>query len=265
MDPSQCSKSISSEQCSRALIVKSIIDVNKPSGKSSQLPEIALAPTDSVAMNTPTYWARNIASGLGSAILYAAAGKLSGSALRGSASALNLEGKAAQICASEMTAQITGAAVWDFTRKPNQGETRFSNSVSGATSFLFFELGNARLKTSLSNKLLSSVGHVAIGAGGGMVQHITSDVMNGRRPTSESLLETAINGGAMNLILPHTQRLIGKGIDVVNLQVGRGVPVPRIDLHLPLPPDSASPTLSQLAKENPLARVQLFKSRLIAF
>lgn len=77
------------------------------------LPKVSLYVVKEAPYLSAAYCAQTIASGLASAVPYALAGKLTGGALRRLGGALRMEGAAARLIASEKSAGIVGAAVYD--------------------------------------------------------------------------------------------------------------------------------------------------------
>ena len=52
----------------------------------------------------------------------------------------------ARVLTHEAGAQVLGAGIYDFIKKPGEGRTRIGNSVATIASFTVFEGGNRLLK-----------------------------------------------------------------------------------------------------------------------
>jgi hypothetical protein len=65
---------------------------------------------------------------------YVVAGRATGGAMRWSGEALGVEGRTAELFKDEKIAQIAGAGIYDGMRRPDQGQTRLGNALSGLVS-----------------------------------------------------------------------------------------------------------------------------------
>lgn len=210
--------------------------------------------------------------------------------LRSGAQALIKSQKAreigARIIASNKTGQILGAGIYDFAKEPekeaeakgkavpNGGEPaattkeRLATGGAGAASFAVYEAMNPLLhKTGVVGRFLEqsgiakklavkTAGLFTIGATGSAVGSATRTGINeGRLIRPEEMQESALSGGAMNIILPTVQHGIGKAINHLNIKLRRGIPIQdyvkdnNIDLN-------SSPNLKKEINTNAFARVQ---------
>lgn len=205
---------------------------------------------------TGTWLAQSVSSGLGSLVPYVVAGKIAGSTMRTTGLMTDLHGSAAAIAKNERIAQIVGAAAYDGMRMPAEGETRLGNALAGGAAFGVFEAG------SLLSKNMGMIGRLTTRAGtgsiGGLTQaSVSSVVATGELPDQKRAYEAAIGGAVMNVALPATQKAITSSIDLVNVGLGRGVPVDRfVNNRLGAHSLEQSSTLKTMVDANPWARVQ---------
>ncbi len=213
-------------------------------------------------------WAVQSLSGAAGAIIpYVLAGKAVGAGMRAAGVQMGVRGGVARVLASESVAQIAGAGVYDFIKKPNQGETRFGNSIGTMAGFTVFEGGNKWLgkaiptaaSTGLTRAALTGVGRIGVGAAGGLVTYdssnLTSSFMTGEKnhATMDGRISAMANGGFINLALPPLQKGVTKLADIaVNKPLGRGIPIERYLKEQGL----SDSEIANLSYENRLARVR---------
>ena len=220
----------------------------------SRLPEMELAKHEFLS----TGWlVESTAAGLGMLIPYTVAGKFTGGALRSVGARLELKGSAAKFFQHQASAQILGAAIYDGMRETRPGETRMGNALGGAAAFTAFELGNAVSKELPLAKML--LARAAIGSVGAVTQQSVSSLWStGQMPGRESLLKAGVGGMVMNIVLPESQRALGKVVDGTRMGLGLGVPVDRYIQNKTQGEEAAkvSKPLAELQETAPWARVQ---------
>ncbi|MBX9688809.1 MAG: isoamylase [Candidatus Obscuribacterales bacterium] len=237
--------------------------------------------------------AQSLASAGGAILTYTVVGKAAGFGLNKLGSGLGLEGGAARFLASESTAQIVGAGLYDFAKAPNKGETRLGNAAGSVAAFGVFSLGNnllARSKNIAESTLYSGLGRFAVGAAGGLTALETSHFVSSKLGVENKALgfderwSAIANGGFVNFALPPIQKGLTTVVDhAVNAQPwGKGIPVERYLQYskeslenriADLDPKSSGaaekaatlkeqlaslgdPTLRKLSRDNPFARVK---------
>lgn len=172
------------------------------------LPEINIETTSSKFLS-PDWLAQTIAGGLGMIAPYMVAGKISGSVMSRSASALALDGKAFDLLNSRQAAQIVGATIYGGMMKPGQGQTRLGDALSSAAAFSIFGLGN-RL-TSGFNPISKLATRFVTGAIGGASQSTIGQLASDQElPSMESFTHAAISGAVLNTAMPAAQDGLAK-------------------------------------------------------
>ncbi len=245
------------------------------------------------AKTLSTDWAvQSLASAGGAILTYTIAGKVAGAGLDKLGSSLNLQGASARFLTNATTAQIVGAAAFDFAKAPNPGETRLGNTVGSVAAFGMFAAGNHLLGTSriAQSSIATGLGRIAVGAAGGLTSLETSHFVSGMLGQKSEIswddrLKAMANGGFVNFALPPIQKSATTFIDyAVNAQPwGKGIPVERYleynreslkNQIADLDPaakgandkigslqqqlsELGDPTLRALGRDNPLARVKL--------
>lgn len=248
------------------------------------------------AKTLSTDWAvQSLASAGGAVLTYTVVGKAAGFGLNKLGSSLGLQGASARFLASDTTAQIVGAAVFDFAKAPNPGETRLGNLTGSIAAFGLFSAGNHLLgtsKTIAQSSLYTGLGRVAVGAAGGLTSLETSHFVSGLLGEKTQLswddrFKAMANGGFVNFALPPIQKGITTVVDhAVNAQPwGKGIPVERYLQYSkealenrisnaesgPAAADKIAslkqqlaelgdPTLRGLSRDNPFARVKLLEA-----
>lgn len=216
-------------------------------------------------------YVQQIFGGLACALPYAKAGKLAGFATHGLGRAAKMEkwcSVGSKIAGSEKTAQILGAAVYDGLKNTHGEETHFSNAMGGAASFTAYEFLNPRLKGIAKLGVgqgkpgmiarIGAHGAVLFGIGAvGSIAHeeVSTFTRSGKFVDLHTAAENSVQGGVMNIILPTTQRALGKTIDHYNQKLGRGTPMDRARQELPEDVQK-SPIAKKFIAETPLLRVQ---------
>ncbi len=169
-------------------------------------------------------WAvQSLASAGGAILTYSVVGKVAGMGLASAGENLGLQGSAARFLASDTTAQILGAGLFDFAKAPNQGETRLGNAAGSVAAFSMFSAGNSLLagsRTIAESSLLSGVGRAAVGAAGGLTSLETSHFVAGLQGVDNKIswddrFKAMANGGFVNVALPPLQKAMTRTIDTV--------------------------------------------------
>lgn len=208
-------------------------------------------------------WAVQAVSSAAGAILpYALAGKAAGFALESTGNKLGLQGMAGRFFASETTAQVIGAGLYDFAKSPHKGETRLGNAAGSMVGFGLFSVGNRLVDYKLANSATgwNVLGKIGAGAVGGLGSYETStrvsEQLGEKTDTSwEARTNAMVNGAFLNVAMPLVQKGTTRVIDeLVHAQSwGKGIPIARQLDYLGF----KDPELLKLAKENPLARVKM--------
>ncbi len=167
-------------------------------------------------------WALHTLASAGGAVLtYALAGKATGMGLGAVSTGLGLEGTAAKVLSSHITANIVGAGLYDLAKSPNPGETRIGNAVGSMAAFGAFSLGNGLLansKTIAQSGIYTGLGRVAVGAAGGLtgleVSHFVSNQLGSEaKLTWDDRVTAMVHGGFVNFALPPVQKTISNVVD----------------------------------------------------
>jgi hypothetical protein len=183
-------------------------------------------------------WAvQNLSSAAGAVLTYTIAGKATGFGLAKIGSGLGLQGSAARFLASDVTAQIAGAGLYDLARSPNAGETRLGNVAGSVAAFGVFAAGNSMLSRSKAiaeSSLYTGLGRVAVGAAGGLTALETSHFVSSKLGVESKLgwddrFSAMAGGGFVNFALPPIQKGLTTVVDhAVNGQPwGKGIPAER--------------------------------------
>ncbi|MBC7998283.1 MAG: hypothetical protein IAF58_10085 [Leptolyngbya sp.] len=189
---------------------------------------IAKMDTASCAQFSAEFWSQSIASGLGSVISYACAGRLAGGGLRSIGSTLALEGTAAKIACNQSVAQIVGAGIYDANRDLQANETHLGNGLGGAASF-----GALTVLGPGSSKYFSAYGLLYRGVSGGVSTVIGDGIAHPARfydksPKGEQVAAgTFLSGAFMNMLLPGAHEGIARLHDRASLSFGKGIALDR--------------------------------------
>lgn len=182
-------------------------------GRSELLDKKEDLPISETAMLTPGWFVQNVSSGLGMVVPYMIAGKAAGRAMESTAARLEMTGTAAKFMKSEVSANMTGAALLDFSRDTMPGETRLGNAAGGALAFYVFGKGNALLNTDSFAK--RQMARAAVGSLGGVAQLTGSRLVSGEGlPTLDDTLQAGISGGALNVAMSPTQHALKRGYEI---------------------------------------------------
>ncbi len=171
-----------------------INEVQKPSASSGRLAENLSDMAFSMA---------------GAAVVYGGMAVLTKGASASLAEKGFLNGTLAAALTNTTGSMITGAAIYDFARKPHQGETRLSNMAAGVTGFAVFGAGNHLIADKgLALKLAALP---AIGALGGLAQKQTSiGISESRWLNSLEIEQAAVQGAMLNTMMPLATKGISK-------------------------------------------------------
>lgn len=216
------------------------------------------------------FLAQQVSAGLAMIVPQTIVGKLAGGTLRGISTATKLgrhvgplikqEQFVAGILNSEKTAQVVGGTLFDGLKDTHEGQSHVSNAMHSAVLFTVIENTNPLTKNLVWYKKYSAL--IGIGAGasaiGAVAGAATYDIQKEKQINGEHILKevsaSVISGGAMNALFPAAQHLAGKGIDHINMKLGRGAPIARLAQHQDL--IGKDPEFDRQLKENPGARVQ---------
>jgi isoamylase len=248
------------------------------------------------AKTLSTDWAIQTLSSAGGAILtYTVVGKVAGAGLSAVGDKLGVQGTAARILASDATAQIVGAGLYDFAKAPNPGETRLGNTAASVAAFGMYAAGNhllASSKTIAESSLYTGLGRVAVGAAGGLTALETSHLVSKMQGVNNDLtwddrFKAMASGGFVNVAMPPLQKSITRFVDYsINGQPwGKGIPVERyleyskeaVRNRMADVPESSpqasekltalsaelamlgDPLMNKMGRDNPLARVKVLE------
>lgn len=163
-----------------------------------------------------------LASTTGALLTYAAVGKATGMGLSAISSRFGIEGAAAKFLTSNATGQILGAGLFDFTKAPNQGETRLGNSLGSMAAFTAFHVGNnwlSQSKTIASSNIYTGIGRATVGAVGGLTGLETANFINrslladAHTLTADDRWRAVAQGAFLNTALPPLQQKLSDVID----------------------------------------------------
>lgn len=213
--------------------------------------------------NIAQWGVQTLSETAGAIVPYVIAGKLLHGGGRLVGESIGAKGVTARILTHEAGAQIVGAGIYDFIKKPHQGETRVSNSIATMASFTVFEGGNRLIKAESMGLFARTGGRAVVGAGGGLVGYDTSHFVAGllgeKTETNWSDRGKAMASGAfINTSLPAISHGLTRAYDAgINSQSwGKGVPIERYLKYEGL----SHPELVEAARFNPLARVKEVKT-----
>jgi hypothetical protein len=117
---------------------------------------------------------------------------------------------------------ILGAGSYDFFRVPEHGQTRLGNAAGGAAGFAIFEGFNPLIKK-MSGVPAKGLSMLAVGVAGSSTQFAISEFISKGEVNTEVLGQVAMQGGALNLILPGAQRGLLAVANEANIASGRGI------------------------------------------
>ncbi|MBY0546808.1 MAG: hypothetical protein K2W95_05920 [Candidatus Obscuribacterales bacterium] len=197
--------------------------------------------------------AQNVSSGVAMVVPYGIAALCTRGVLRSAGTRFGATGATEVFLNSRATATILGGTTYDFLKKPHENETRVGNALGATLGFSIFEGGNMLSKGQTGAKLV--VMRSLTGSIGAMSQHSLSKIIaTGKLPKADDLYNAALTGATMNNLLPAFHDKLNDMSNSVSLARGKGIPIE--DYMKQTEAAKESPTLNQLAAENPLARVQ---------
>ena len=165
-----------------------------------------------------------VSSTIGAIAPYILLGKAAKAGMEALAVRQEVTGIAGTLLRSEQVANVGAAGVYEFLKKPADGQTRAGNSVGTMLSFSAYETGNFGLRKAaplLDNKLgkaaLTITGRAVIGAGGGELSYEASNLVasytGGRNmANNQGRVDALVSGAVMNEALPVVQHLAGKAM-----------------------------------------------------
>jgi len=195
--------------------------VNKTLGKefrppeSQKLPELEVGPAEPGSMAARS---QQIFGTAGSFLVYAAASKLSGGAMRGVGELAPAElaigefraGNAIRALAQDTrVATVAGATAYAGVKDTHDGESHTSNAISTFVGFTFFEAGNSKF-VSPGGSIAGRFGQrFLVGTVGGAAQtDVASLIQTGKGTDIGGLTAGSISGGLLNALLPAGRGLI---------------------------------------------------------
>lgn len=213
----------------------------------------------SEAHNVFQWGVQTLSETAGAIVPYVIAGKLMQGSGRMLGEKLGARDGLARVLTHEAGAQVLGAGIYDYIKKPGEGETRIGNSVATMASFTVFEGGNRLLKAESMGLLARTTARASTGAIGGMVgydvSHFVGGLTGGNSETNWSDRAKSMASGAfINTSLPAISHGVTRMFDagVNSRSWGKGVPVERYLKYEGL----NHPELLEAAKANPLARIK---------
>lgn len=238
-------------------ITHSVNAVTKTVAKVEILPEPDKLDVPVASPTSGTGLTQGFFGGLGSIVPYAISGKFAGSLLRATGSKLAAEGALASVLKSQKTAMILGAGTYDFFRVPDAGQTRFGNAMGGVAGFTVFETMNPLIKR-LPGIPAKGLGMLAIGTVGASSQFVTSELISKGTVNTEMLGQVAMQGGALNLVLPGTQRGLERVVNENNVALGRGIYGDQFlrSNYAKEHPELITPYVRKMIEQNPWVRIQ---------
>ena len=205
-----------------------------------------------------------LSSAAGAIVPYVVVGKLTGMGLRGVGEGIGAQGLAGRLLASQTAAQIIGAGLYDFSKKPFQGETRLGNAAGSMAGFAVFGAGNELAQgvvPAFSSKLagfaVQGAARFAVGTVGGLTSYEASNRVSNALGEQNQLswdgrLQSMASGGFVNFALPVVQEGANKVVDYVSQSLSKGTPVAR-ELQNS---NNNDQDLQKLSDDNRLARVK---------
>lgn len=190
------------------------------------------------------------AGAIGAIAPYLAYGKIAGAGLRSLGHHYGFSGLSARLAASETSAMVLGAALYDGMRETRPRETRLGNVLGGVTGFAVFGIGNRFASVDSTSYRL--IARAAVGVIGGEAQYAVSSAVSGTQIKSSGLRDAGLHGATINVILPALSASLSRYGSSASLRAGRGTYADRFAEHLSQPKSS---TLNALVSEHPLAIV----------
>ena len=242
-------------------VASSANSIAKSAGGEDLLSKQAPMKVASADFMSAPWLVENVAGGLGALVPYLIAGKFSSELMRGAGAALETKGATASFLQSEAAGQIIGATAYDGLRDPKQGESRLGYAHGGAAAFGTIYLGGAfKMPFSGSSAVLPELAkRAAVGAAGATAQQlVSSEVSNGTLPGTDELFKAGLSGMVMNIVLPETQKAIGKVVDSAYDRAGFGVSIDHY-LERQLNGKSVeefSPAVAEMQSDFPWARIR---------
>lgn len=253
-------------------VTNTLIDVANTGLKAvgkDEIGKVAPVEYEQAQFGSANWLAQTVSGGVGAIVPYVIAGKATGGLLRAGgeaaiANGIELNAASMRLLASEKTATILGAGLYEGLKEPGQGESRLANAAGTMAGFAVFEFapgmiskavpGLASMNISALSKTVPvglGFNRIATGMAGGTVSYLTSHELSGQSIDGKELMQSAITGGVMNVALPALQETLAKPIDAFNNRIGRGVPVQRwLANH-----GQENTLLNELGAQVPLARV----------
>lgn len=188
-------------------VTSTVSGISRSLGGPTLLQDQELCKFKPGAIASPEWVAQNLSSGLAAVVPYAIAGLLTRKVLVGVGSNFQAESMVGRFCNNKSTAMILGATIYDGLRKPGEEQSRLGNALGATAGFSFFEYANH--KTAKLNGWGFIGSRILIGSVGAMSQHtISHTIATGHAPKGEQLLNAAVSGGMMNLVLPKVSDLL---------------------------------------------------------
>lgn len=234
-------------------ISSSINDVSRAFGGNALLDDWKPLHIPRAQAGSKEWLAQNVSGGIAMVLPYGVAAVCTRSLLRSAATRFGARGATEVFLNSRATATIAAGTIYDFLKKPHENETRPGNALGATLGFSIFEGGNALSKGQTGAKLVLM--RSLTGSIGAMSQHSLSKMIStGKLPKADDLYNAALTGATMNNLLPAFHDKLNDMSNSLSLARGKGLPIE--DYLKQSETAKESPTLNQLAAENPLARVQ---------
>jgi len=167
---------------------------------------------------------QTVSSTVGVIAPYVLLGKVAKSGTAAFAERQGITGLAGTLLRSDQVANVGAAGVYEFLKKPTDGQSRVGNSVGTMLSFSAYEAGNYGLRKAtplLDSKLgkaaLTISGRAVIGAAGGELSYEASNQVaahtGGRNmATNQGRFDAIVSGAVLNEALPVVQHVAGKAM-----------------------------------------------------
>ncbi|HEY9676952.1 MAG TPA: hypothetical protein V6C76_03045 [Drouetiella sp.] len=141
-----------------------------------------------------------VSGGVGTALVYWGAMKLTGAALRTATAGLSEESLIANAARNPFTSQIAGPTLYEGMRTPREGESRIGNMIATSTAIGAFGIGGSLTSEMRGIPLIAS--RAGIGAAGLTSGRVLADLYDHKTPTADEIYKTALTGGILNSLIP---------------------------------------------------------------
>lgn len=175
------------------------------------LPEahLKVAPTEAYSRD---WFVQGISSGVGSALPFMLCAAGTKYAMRSADLALSGTRAGAflnPLLKSEVAAAVTGASLWGGLQKPHEEQTRLGNALGAGAGFMVFHYGNTLARTLPGAGRAFAYPLTGL-AGGATMAEVSSLVSRGKLAPTDQALQSAVQGMAMNVVMPYVQERLTK-------------------------------------------------------